>query len=82
MKKTGARLSEAARVRAQAAQRAAAIKALGMKPEPAPTQRGEEYAATTGELISWARERGLKVPEWTEYLSPKEREIYFGWWKR
>jgi hypothetical protein len=55
---TKTRTEEKARRQRAAAERAEAIRALGMAPEPAGIGpfHPEAYAATTGELISWARE--------------------------
>ncbi len=39
----------------EAPDRAAAIAALGMKPEPVPCPPGERYAATTTELVNLVR---------------------------
>ena len=51
------RTSEAFRRRTQEAMRAAAIAALGWEPEPPRAyQTGDDYAATTGELLHWLAE--------------------------
>lgn len=41
----------------QRAERAALIAELGWPAEPVPCPRGEEYAATTGELRRWVLEQ-------------------------
>lgn len=51
----GVKINRAAQRRAEQAERAAAIAALGMEPEDG-TADGR-YAATTGELVKWAKER-------------------------
>ena len=48
-------INRAAQRREHAAERAAAIAKLGMAPEILDQGHGEMYAATTGELIAWAR---------------------------
>lgn len=55
---TTKRMEERARRQRAAAERAEAIRVLGMAPEPAGIGpfHPEAYAATTGELVSWARE--------------------------
>lgn len=54
--------TEAGRRRRAAAERAEAIRVLGMTPEPAGIGPGhpEAYAATTGELVTWARQAQAK----------------------
>ena len=74
----GGKLSHAAAMRAHAKERAALIRALGMKPEPPNAPYAERYAATAGEMRSWVRKDGLpEPPEWTDYLTSDEREAYF-----
>jgi len=61
-------ISEAARARAQAAERDAVIAALGWAPEGLP-RHVEGYCATTGELILALRERGIAWgKDWRDFL--------------
>jgi len=46
--RSGRRLTEAARIRAQAAERAALIQALGMKPEKSPERQARKLAELEG----------------------------------
>lgn len=59
---TTKRETEAGRRRLAAAERAEAIRVLGMTPEPEGIGSGhpEAYAATTGELVTWARQAQAK----------------------
>lgn len=60
--KPPARESEAQRRRREDEMREAAIRALGWEPEvPGCYLTGDNYAATTGELVRWAAEIQLPV---------------------
>lgn len=51
----GIKINRAAERRQHAAERAELIAALGMMPE----DPSDPYAASTGELLRWAREQGV-----------------------
>jgi acyl-CoA synthetase (NDP forming) len=69
---TTKRVSEAAKRRARAAERAALNEALGMLPEPQGAPASERYAATTGELWCWVAERD--EVEAADRIAPRWRQ--------
>lgn len=69
------RLSERARQRAQAAERAALIVELGWAPEIGAAE--DRYVATSAELRQALAERGpVNTPEWTSFLNEQDRAAY------